>query len=78
MYLEVFKGREALFGSNDPDTIDAKYKYACTLKNLRRFKEAEKIFLEVIKGSEVLFGSNHSGTLDAKYNYAVILDKLKR
>ena len=57
--MEVVEGRETLLGPNHLDTLSAKYNYANTLINLKRCKEAEKLYLEVIKGCEALLGPNH-------------------
>ena len=49
--MEVIKGREKLLGPNHEDTLTTKNNYAFTLKNLKRYEEAEKLYLEVVEKS---------------------------
>ena len=65
--------REEVLGPNHPDTLKTKTNYAITLKNLNRYKEAEKLELEVMKAQEEVLGPNHPDTLKTKTNYASTL-----
>ena len=76
--MEVIKTQEEVLGPNHPDTLKTKGSYAITLKNLNRYKEAEKLELEVMKAQEEVLGPNHPDTLWTKNNYAVTLKNLNR
>ena len=67
---------EGTLGPHHRNTLVTKFKYANTLRILKKYEEAEKIELERIQAIEELAGPNHEDTLASKNNYATTLRHL--
>ena len=70
--------REAVLGTDHPDTLEAKTNYAITLTNLKKFKKAEEVQEEVMVKKEELLSPRHLEAMTAKIDYAVTLRNLQK
>ena len=73
MYRCVYSGRLKLLGEEHEDTLGAASNYACTLTDLKRFKESEIVLRKVMPVARRLFGNSHNLVLRMRWNYAETL-----
>ena len=66
MYRECLSKREAILGSNHPETLQSIHNLAIMYENRGKYEKAEMLFKKCLSKREAVLGPHHADTVETR------------